>query len=643
MELAVNNNKHVKTSSSVVVSCVNKSDIKHFSNFTNAVDSHCTANNQQHMDRVSNCVTKTQTSVIQCNSNCGIESKTQCNVNTNGSNKCKLCISVSECDCDSGSHVGTKVQELGQSPWATISKEQLVQIDINLLHNRCQDLCKFMCQHSEHTGFIPLSPLQFVNIRQCNKCIVDHALCQDPIKLHKYVSSFNCPNFLGARVQVNFDMNLDLVDELAKDYWDWQLPLYLRYGFPMDFKGTYGDLTSTVHSHSSARQYPEHVKAYLQDEIHHGAIFGPFQSEPFGQDTHVSPFITPTKQDSRKRRVIIDLSWPPGASVNGFTDGNEYMGTAFKLAYPSVDTFINRLRQLGKGALMHKIDLSRAFRQLKVDPADYPLLCLYWDGAYFVDGSYTFGHRTGAMGCTRLSNFLQYLHRKEGFYLMSYIDDLLGAENGPKAQESFEKMCKLLKDLNIPISEANLTAPTTKIVCLGIEIDSVRASMSIPPGKLEEILHACQSFSKLSYFSKRQLQSVIGSLMFIHKVVKPARYFINRLLDTLRNMNGSKTRMNEAVKRDINWFLLFVEHFNGTTTSMHKRLYCSDVIELDACLTGLGGTCNQFVYTYQFKDNIIPSMFTIVHMEMWNVLLALRLWGYMWKTKQIVTTRQWCQ
>ena len=27
---------------------------------------------------------------------------------------------------------------------------------------------------------------------------------------------------------------------------------------------------------------------------------------------------------------------------------------------------------------MLKIDLSRAFRQLKVDPEDYPLLCLEW-------------------------------------------------------------------------------------------------------------------------------------------------------------------------------------------------------------------------------------------------------------------------
>ena len=144
---------------------------------------------------------------------------------------------------------------------------------------------------------------------------------------------------------MNFDTNLDLVDLLAKDYWDWQLPLYLRYGFPMDFKGTSGDLTSTIHSHAFARQYPEHVKTYLQDEIHHGAMFGPFSSPPFGQDTHVSPFITRTKQDSEKRRVIIDHSWPPGASVNGFTDSNEYMGTAFKLTYPSVDNFTDRLRQ----------------------------------------------------------------------------------------------------------------------------------------------------------------------------------------------------------------------------------------------------------------------------------------------------------
>ena len=318
-------------------------------------------------------ILNSKSSDIQCNFNFVKKSDTQCTVIDSKSDKCEFNVYVPDCKCDNGSHVGTKVQELGQNSWAGITKKQLMQIDTNLLHNRCQDLCDFMCQQNEHTGFIPLSPLQFVHIKQCEKNVVDPDLCQDPVKLHKYVNSFKCPNFLGARVQVNFDMNLDLVDLLAKDYWGWQLPLYLRYGFPMDFKGKLEDLTSTMHSHASARQHPEHVKAYLQDEINHRAIFGPFHSEPFGQDTHVSPFITRSKQDSEKGRVIIDLSWPPGASVNDFTDSNEYRGTAFKLTYPSVDSFTDRLRQLENGALMHKIDLSRAFRQWKVDPADFPL------------------------------------------------------------------------------------------------------------------------------------------------------------------------------------------------------------------------------------------------------------------------------
>ena len=528
------------------------------------------------------------------------------------------------------------IRDLGQHSWAKVSKKQLNQIDIQLLDNKCQDLSRFMDQHTQHTGFIPLSPLQFGEIKECDKCIHDPELCKDPVKLYDIVNSFQCPNFLGARVQVNYDMNLDLIDKLAEGYWDWHLPLFLRYGFPMDFKGSHGDLISASDSHPSALQFPEHVTAYLTDEMDHQAIYGPFKNKPFGGITHISPFITHQKQDSNKRRVIIDLSWPNGASVNHYTHSNEYMGTAFKLCYPSVDTFTDRLRKLGRGALMHKIDLSRAFRQLKVDPADYPLLCLFWQGNYYVDGSYAFGHRTGAMGCSRLTDFLRYVHSKQGYYLMSYIDDLLGAEVGDKAQKSFDTMCTLLRDLNIPTSPAKLTPPTTRIICLGIEIDSVKASMSIPENKLEEILLACKNFKKLTQFTKKQLQSLLGSLMFIHKVVHPARYFVNRLLETLRGMDRERIPMSEPVQRDINWFLKFVKSFNGTATYIHTKLYSTDCIQLDACLTGIGGRFNECVYTYQFRHNEIPSMFTIVHLEMWNVLVALRLWGHMWAKKQII-------
>ena len=307
-------------------------------------------------------------------------------------------------------------------------KNHLAKLNIKDIKNKCRDLKSFMTQQKQHTGFIPLSPLQFSHIRNCSRCQVDKQWLEKPIQLYHYVKSFKCPNFLGARVQINFDMNLDLVDRLAESYWDWQLPLFLRYGFPMDFRGSHVDLRDGGSCHPSAREYPEHVQAYINDELEHGAICDPFKDKPFGDETHVSPFITRHKPDSEKRRVIIDLSWPQGASVNYFTKSNEYLGTAFKLNYPSVDTFVDRLTSLGKGCHMLKVNLSQAFRQLKVDPADYPLLCLKWQNDYYLDWAYAFGHRTGSMGCSRLSDFIRYIHSKQGFYLLSYIDDLLVAE-----------------------------------------------------------------------------------------------------------------------------------------------------------------------------------------------------------------------
>ena len=403
--------------------------------------------------------------------------------------------------CHSNQEVHSKydIPDLGQQYWASISKNQLAKLNINDITQKYGDLKLFMAQQKQHTGFIPPSPLQFGHIRDCSRCQVDKQWLQKPIQLYHYVQSFKCPNFLGARVQVNFDINLNLVDELAASYWDWQLPLFLRYGFPMDFRGSHFDLGDGGSCYASAQEYPEHVEAYINDEIEHVAIFGPFKNKPFGEETHVSPFIIRHKQNSDKRRVIIDLSWPQGASVNYFTKSNEYLGTAFKLNYPSVDTFVERLISLGKGCHMLKIDLSRAFRQLKVDPTDYPLLCLKWQESYYLDRAYAFGHRTGSMGCSCLSDFIRYLHSQNGFYLLSYIDDLLGAEIPSRAQASYDTLYQLLQDLNIPVSKSKLCPPSTNITCLGIDIDSVQTTLSIPEQKLQQILENCKDFLKEIY------------------------------------------------------------------------------------------------------------------------------------------------
>ena len=119
-------------------------------------------------------------------------------------------------------------------------------------------------------------------------------------------------------------------------------------------------------------QFPNHIQNYIDTEIKYGAIIGPFEEYPFPY--HVSPFLTRDKPNSSNRRVILDLSFPPGRSVNDGVQKDIYLDTYFELNYPSVDTIVNHLKALGTDALLYKIDISQAFRPIRIDPGDMDLL-----------------------------------------------------------------------------------------------------------------------------------------------------------------------------------------------------------------------------------------------------------------------------
>ena len=86
--------------------------------------------------------------------------------------------------------------------------------------------------------------------------------------------------------------------------------------------------------------------------------------------------MTREKPGGAHRRVIMDLSFPQGGAVNTNISKDSYLGTDFILTLPSIDHITNKIKQLGKGSLIYKVDISRAFRHIKIDPRDYFLLGL---------------------------------------------------------------------------------------------------------------------------------------------------------------------------------------------------------------------------------------------------------------------------
>ena len=204
--------------------------------------------------------------------------------------------------------------------------------------------------------------------------------------MHEEVKDTGHYNVQKAKIQLPANINFDLFEQLCEGYWDYQLRYFIKFGFPLDFPHEqHLKLQSTETSYNSAVKFPSHVDTYIKTEAEHAAICGPYKNPPYGTNTQVSPFMSREKPDSKNRSIIIDLSWPPGASINSFTAANLYLTTAYKLQYPTIHNITDHLKSLDGDSQLFKIDLSRAFRQLRIDSRDYNLLTLKWGGQYYSD------------------------------------------------------------------------------------------------------------------------------------------------------------------------------------------------------------------------------------------------------------------
>ena len=74
--------------------------------------------------------------------------------------------------------------------------------------------------------------------------------------------------------------------------------------------------------------------------------------------------MTRPKSTPGKRRIIVDLSFPSGASVNAGIPRREYLGVPHVYRLPSVADLGARLVGQGRGAYLWSADVSRAYRQL---------------------------------------------------------------------------------------------------------------------------------------------------------------------------------------------------------------------------------------------------------------------------------------
>ena len=452
----------------------------------------------------------------------------------------------------------------------------------------------------------------------------------DILQSHTLVKASKLPNYMGCRIPVNSGLNIPKWRHYLANYWDQQLCDLLEYGFPLDFDRKC-PLNSVEENHTSANDNTGHISKFLEEELQYQAILGLFHKKPI--DMHISPLLVRDKQNSTAKRTIMDLSWPKGTSINNGVAKDVYLSTHYELKFPSVDLITNSLRNLGPSAQMFKIDISRAFHHIKVDPGDIDLLGIKFGNQYFLNCSLAFGFRHGSLIFQHCTDAIRYIMAEHGYPLLfNYIDDLIYTGLPSQMDASFNFLKNLLVDLVLDISPKKLVPPSTLVTCLGILIDSINKTISIPPEKLAEITQLCVQWSSKTYCGKRDLQSLLGSLLYVSKCVKHSRFFLNRMFTLLRdNYDKTKIIITSEFHKDLAWFNSFLSHYNGIT--YYEQQNCHSEVHLDACFTGLGGSYESMVYALPIPKDFMN--YNIAHLEILNIVVALKVWAQQWANKRI--------
>ena len=404
----------------------------------------------------------------------------------------------------------------------------------------------------------------------------------------------------------------------------------LTEGFPIGFEASRCRLRSVARNHPSSLCNGAVVSSYIQKEVSLGRLVGPISQDGI----HTSPIgLIPKARQVGKWRMIVDLSYPAGGSVN---DG--ISRTLSSVRYASVDNAVEIIRSLGPRAVLTKFDLQDAYRIVPVHPADHHRLGIVWEGRTYVDRCLPFGLRSAPKIFSAISDELAWIFASFGLVSqVHYLDDFLFFEPSSSAGASGvgSVVTSLCSTLGVPLATHKTEGPSTCVVFLGIVVDSERQELRLPEDKLHLTYAMVQAWARRSACRKRELESFLGHLSHAAVVIRQGRPFLH---DLFRLLSVAKyphhfIRLTRGARADILWWLCFLKEWNGR--SFFPQVAPSVHVYTDAAgSVGCGGfQVNGSWFKLAWPTN--QGQKSIAVLELIPVVLSAMLWGSLWQGQSV--------
>ncbi len=380
------------------------------------------------------------------------------------------------------------------------------------------------------------------------------------------------------------------------------------------------------------------LPSFIQKEVKLKRMIGPFSlSFPPVNIFMVNPLGLVEKRytDPIEYRVITHHSAPHGSSVNDGIDKHE-----FHISFDTLKYAVRWIRFIGKGALLTKVDIKDAYRNLPVHPLDQLLQGIVYNNQLYFDKALAFGSRSSCGIFCRFADVIAWIGFNNGIpAIIHYVDDFL-IISPPNQFDDKNKFLQILSDLNIPIKFSKLEGPETIIVYLGFEIDTIAMTASLPKQKKNELLAYLQKWKNKKSAQSREIRSLVGYLLWACQVMPQARPYVQQFLNLQNQVQNIDRYINlsKELRNDIDWWLQAINTWNGIYLFEETSWLDPNIQRFftDASNIGGGATFGNYFTAFLWSEQLNPAIIDINIRELIAISIAVYTFKSLWTRKKYI-------
>lgn len=198
--------------------------------------------------------------------------------------------------------------------------------------------------------------------------------------------------------------------------------------------------------------------------------------------------------------------------------------------------------------------------------------------------------------------------------------------------------------LGLPVAEDKLEGRDTQLTFLGLELDTITMEIRLPSEKLVTLQALIMSWLGRRSCSKRELESLVGSLSHAAQVVRCGKTFLRHTFELLAAVQKAHhfIRLNTSFKSDLQWWDMFLCQLNGRSLDVTSRFSVSFTTDASGSI-GCGALWPPFWLQYLWPETVKGEMSCrddgITFKELLPIVFTCAVLRYRWRN---VSVRVFC-